>query len=46
VTHSEQIIENLPEAELLKVENSGHVVMLEKAEQVNAALIPFLEKLT
>ncbi|GAA4922645.1 alpha/beta fold hydrolase [Actinoplanes utahensis] len=46
VTHSEQIIENLPEAELLKVENSGHVVMLEKADQVNAALIPFLEKLT
>jgi pimeloyl-ACP methyl ester carboxylesterase len=45
VTHSEQIIENLPEAELLKIENSGHVVMLEKADQVNAALIPFLEKL-
>ncbi|MFC7535315.1 alpha/beta fold hydrolase [Actinoplanes sp. GCM10030250] len=46
VTHSEEILKHLPEAELLKVENSGHVVMLEKAEQVNAALMPFLEKLT
>ncbi|WP_372443234.1 alpha/beta fold hydrolase, partial [Actinoplanes teichomyceticus] len=46
VTHSEQIIEQLPEAELLKVENSGHVVMLEKADEVNAALIPFLEKIS
>jgi pimeloyl-ACP methyl ester carboxylesterase len=46
VTHSEEILKNLPEAELLKVENSGHVVMLEKADQVNAALIPFLEKIS
>jgi pimeloyl-ACP methyl ester carboxylesterase len=46
VTHSEEILKHLPEAELLKIENSGHVVMLEKAEQVNAALIPFLEKVT
>ncbi|MBG0563303.1 alpha/beta fold hydrolase [Actinoplanes aureus] len=46
VTHSEEILKHLPEAELLKVENSGHVVMLEKAEQVNAALIPFLEKIS
>lgn len=46
VTHSEQIIKELPEAELLKIENSGHVVMLEKSDEVNAALIPFLEKIS
>ncbi|WP_229073917.1 alpha/beta fold hydrolase [Actinoplanes sp. DH11] len=46
VTHSEEILKHLPEAELLKIDNSGHVVMLEKADQVNAALIPFLEKIT
>ena len=46
VTHSEQILRHLPEAELVKVENSGHVVMLEKADEVNTAMIPFLEKIT
>ena len=46
VAHSEQILEHLPEAELIKVANSGHVVMLEKADEVNAALLPFLEKIT
>ena len=46
VAHSEEILKHLPEAEFLTIENSGHVVMLEKADQVNAALIPFLEKIT
>jgi pimeloyl-ACP methyl ester carboxylesterase len=46
VTHSEEIIQELPQAELLKIENSGHVVMLEKSDEVNAALIPFLEKIS
>jgi pimeloyl-ACP methyl ester carboxylesterase len=46
VTHSEQIIQELPEAELLKIDNSGHVVMLEKSDEVNAALLPFLEKIS
>jgi len=46
VTHSEEILKHLPEAELVKIENSGHVVMLEKADEVNAALIPFLEKIS
>jgi pimeloyl-ACP methyl ester carboxylesterase len=46
VTHSEEILRHLPEAELVKVDNSGHVVMLEKADEVNAALIPFLEKIS
>ena len=46
VAHSEQILKHLPEAELVKIDNSGHVVMLEKADKVNAALIPFLEKIS
>ena len=46
VTHSEEIARHLPEAELVKIDNSGHVVMLEKAEELNAALIPFLEKIS
>jgi pimeloyl-ACP methyl ester carboxylesterase len=46
VTHSEEIARYLPEAALVKIENSGHVVMLEKADEVNAALIPFLEKIS
>jgi pimeloyl-ACP methyl ester carboxylesterase len=44
VTHSEEILRHLPEAELVKIDNSGHVVMLEKADEVNAALLPFLER--
>ncbi|MFF5080186.1 alpha/beta fold hydrolase [Actinoplanes sp. NPDC000266] len=46
VTHSEQILKYLPQAELVKIENSGHVVMLEKADEVNAVLLPFLEKIS
>jgi pimeloyl-ACP methyl ester carboxylesterase len=46
VTHSEQILKYLPVAELIKIDNSGHVVMLEKADEVNAALLPFLEKIS
>ena len=46
VAHSEEIKKHLPEAELLKIENSGHGVMLEKADEVNAALIPFLERIS
>jgi pimeloyl-ACP methyl ester carboxylesterase len=46
VTHSEEILRRLPEAELVKIDNSGHVVMLEKADEVNAALVPFLEKIS
>ena len=46
VTHSEEILRHLPEAELVKIDNSGHVAMLEKADEVNAALIPFLEKIS
>jgi pimeloyl-ACP methyl ester carboxylesterase len=46
VTHSEEILKHLPEAEMVKVDRSGHVVMLEKADEVNAALIPFLERIS
>ena len=46
MTHSEEILRHLPEATLVKIDNSGHVVMLEKADEVNAALIPFLEKIS
>ncbi len=46
VTHSEEILRHLPEATLVKIDNSGHVVMLEKADEVNAALVPFLGKIS
>ena len=46
VTHSEEILKYLPEAELVKIDNSGHVVMLEKAAEVNAVVLPFLEKIS
>jgi pimeloyl-ACP methyl ester carboxylesterase len=45
VAHSEEILKYLPDAELVKIDNSGHVVMLEKADEVNAALIAFLDKI-
>ncbi|SDY76002.1 Pimeloyl-ACP methyl ester carboxylesterase [Micromonospora pattaloongensis] len=46
VTHSEEILRRLPDAEFVKVPDSGHVVMLEHADEVNAALVEFLEKIT
>ena len=46
VAHSEEILKYLPDAELVKIDNSGHVVMLESADEVNAALLPFLEKIS
>lgn len=45
VTHSEEIVRRLPHAELVKIHDSGHVVMLEHADEVNAALEAFLEEL-
>ncbi|MGW0436213.1 alpha/beta fold hydrolase [Micromonospora sp. NPDC003197] len=46
VTHSEEIMRHLPEAEYVKVPDSGHAVMLEHADEVNAALGNFLERLS
>jgi len=45
VTHSEEILRRLPDAEFVKVPDSGHVVMLEHADEVNAALVDFLNRL-
>ncbi|PZG14750.1 alpha/beta hydrolase [Micromonospora craterilacus] len=43
MTHSEEIVRRLPHAEFVKIEDSGHVVMLEHADEVNAALTGFLD---
>ncbi|MFC3501329.1 alpha/beta fold hydrolase [Micromonospora krabiensis] len=45
VTHSEEIVRRLPHADFIKITDSGHVVMLEHADEVNAALWTFLEEL-
>ncbi|GAA4579220.1 alpha/beta hydrolase [Micromonospora coerulea] len=45
VTHSEEIVRRLPHAEFVKIHDSGHVVMLEHADEVNAATERFLEGL-
>ncbi|MEN3610377.1 alpha/beta hydrolase [Plantactinospora sp. ZYX-F-223] len=45
VTHSEEIVRWLPDAEYVKVPDSGHVVMLEHADEVNTALLDFLDRL-
>lgn len=44
LAHSEEIARLLPRAEYVKIPNSGHVVMLECADEVNAALLRFLEQ--
>ncbi|GIF65844.1 alpha/beta hydrolase [Asanoa ishikariensis] len=46
VAHSEEILRHLPDAEFVKVNDSGHVVMLEHADEVNATLTTFLEKIS
>ena len=43
--HSEEIQRHLPDAELLVVPDSGHVVQLEHADEVNKALLELLERL-
>jgi pimeloyl-ACP methyl ester carboxylesterase len=45
VAHSEEIVRRLPHAEFVRIPDSGHVVMLEHADEVNAALLRFLEAL-
>ncbi|MEV4710837.1 alpha/beta hydrolase [Micromonospora sp. NPDC049374] len=42
LTHSEEIVRRLPHAEFVRIPDSGHVVMLEHADEVNAALLGFL----
>jgi pimeloyl-ACP methyl ester carboxylesterase len=45
LAHSAQIKTHLPDAELVVVPDSGHVVLMEHASEVNAALVAFLEKI-
>ncbi|HET6211579.1 MAG TPA: alpha/beta hydrolase [Micromonosporaceae bacterium] len=42
---SQEIYRRLPDAELVVVPDSGHVVLLEHSAEVNAALVAFLEKI-
>jgi pimeloyl-ACP methyl ester carboxylesterase len=42
--HSREIASVLPEAELVVIEGGGHVVLLERAEEVDEAIEEFLEK--
>jgi pimeloyl-ACP methyl ester carboxylesterase len=42
--HSELIVENLPDAELVVVPDAGHMVLLEKPAEVTAALTALLRK--
>lgn len=44
VSHSEEILRRLPDARYLKLPDSGHVVMLEHAAEVNATLSEFLDE--
>lgn len=45
LTHSEEICRRVPDAEMVTVPGSGHVVMLEHPAEVTGALIRFLEKI-
>ncbi|GGK14041.1 lipase [Pilimelia terevasa] len=42
--HSEEIVQHLPDAALVTVPDSGHVVMLEHPDEVDAALLAFLDR--
>jgi len=46
VTHSETILKHLPDAEFVKVPDSGHVVMLEHSELVDDSLFAFFDKVS
>ncbi|MFV2106925.1 MULTISPECIES: alpha/beta fold hydrolase [unclassified Micromonospora] len=45
LTHSEEILRRLPDADYVRIPDGGHVVMLEHADRVNAALFAFLAKI-
>lgn len=46
LAHSQEIVAVLPDAEMVVVENGGHVVTLEHADEVNEALAAFLRKVS
>jgi pimeloyl-ACP methyl ester carboxylesterase len=45
LAHSEAIVSALPNADLVVVEDGGHVALLEHPDTVNAAIMEFLEKI-
>jgi len=42
---SEEIVRHLPDAQLVTIADSGHAVMLEHADEVNAAVATFLDRI-
>ena len=42
--HSELIVERLPDAEFVVVPDAGHMVLLEKPDEVSAALTALLRR--
>jgi pimeloyl-ACP methyl ester carboxylesterase len=46
LAHSQEIVNALPDAEMVVVENGGHVVLLEHADEVNAAIGSFLGRVS
>ena len=44
LAHSEEICAALPHAELVVVEDAGHVVLLEHSDEVNEAIDDFLRR--
>jgi pimeloyl-ACP methyl ester carboxylesterase len=46
LAHSEEIVAALPDAEMVVVENGGHVALLEHPDKVNAALSTFLRRVS
>ena len=46
LVYSQEIVAELPDAELVVVEHGGHVVLLELADEVNDAIEQFLERLS
>src|SRR5262249_26376827 len=45
VTHSQEICQALPDAELVVIPEAGHAVPLEAGDAVNDAMLPFIRKL-
>jgi pimeloyl-ACP methyl ester carboxylesterase len=46
LVYSQEIVAELPDAELVVVEHGGHVVLLELADEVNDAIRSFLERIS
>jgi pimeloyl-ACP methyl ester carboxylesterase len=46
LAHSQEICRALPDAEMVVVSNGGHVVLLEHADEVNAAIGSFLQRMS